>query len=88
MNNVQEFGRGIVRMRDKRRLSVQELADRSGISYQTIWRIERGQHKDPSLFTAARLARALSCSLDYLMDLYGEDDESERKPAAAALIGV
>jgi transcriptional regulator with XRE-family HTH domain len=88
MNNVKEFGLCVTKMRGKRRLTTQELADRSGISYQTIWRIERGHHKDPSLFTAARLARALDCSLDHLVDLYEEDEDSELKPAAADLVGA
>jgi transcriptional regulator with XRE-family HTH domain len=84
MNDVKAFGRGIVRMREKRRLSVQELADRAGTTYQSIWRIERGQHKEPGLFTAARLARALNCSLDHLVNLYEEDVDSELKGARVA----
>jgi transcriptional regulator with XRE-family HTH domain len=86
MNGVQAFGLCLMKMREKRRLSVRELANRSGISYQTIWRIERGQHKDPSLFTAGRLAQALNCSLDYLIDLYGEDEGSgEMLPTMAGM---
>ena len=88
MNDVKAFGLQVEKMRTKRRLTTQELADRAGMSYQSIWRIERGQHKEPGLFTAARLARALDCSLDYLVDLYEEDEDSERMPAAVALTGI
>ena len=88
MYDVKTFGVRVEKMRNQRRLSTQELADKSGISYQSLWRIERGQHKEPGLFTAARLARALQCSLDYLVGLYEEDTESEYKPAAVALVGA
>jgi transcriptional regulator with XRE-family HTH domain len=83
MNDVKAFGVRVEKMRQQRRLSTQELADKSGISYQSLWRIERGQHKEPGLFTAARLARALQCSLDYLVGLY-EDEKSEHLAAAVA----
>src|SRR5262245_50520510 len=79
MNDVRAFGVRVEQMRNQRRLSTQELADKSGISYQSLWRIERGQHKEPGLFTAARLADALQCSLDYLVGLYEDVGKSPRK---------
>jgi transcriptional regulator with XRE-family HTH domain len=85
MNDVKAFGLCVEKMRAKRRLTTQELADRAGMSYQSVWRIERGQHKEPGLFTAARLARALDCSLDHLVDLYEEDEEGEIVPTLSAL---
>ena len=84
MNDVKAFGRRVEKMRTQRRLSTQDLADRAGMTYQSIWRIERGQHKEPGLFTAARLAYALQCSLDYLVGLYEEETDSELVPAAIA----
>ena len=83
MKNGKAFGKRVAVMRERRRLSTQELADKTGISYQSLWRIERGQHKDPGLFTAARIARELGVSLDYLAGLY-EDEDSECVAAVLA----
>jgi transcriptional regulator with XRE-family HTH domain len=77
MIDLQLFGRRVAQMRERRRLSVQELADRVGTSYQSLWRIERGRQGNPGLLTAARLAQVLECSLDYLVGLY----ETEEKAA-------
>jgi transcriptional regulator with XRE-family HTH domain len=89
MKNGKAFGKRVALMRERRRLSTQELADKTGISYQSLWRIERGQHKDPGLFTAARIARELGVSLDYLAGLYeGDDKDNELLPAAVALVGA
>jgi transcriptional regulator with XRE-family HTH domain len=87
MKNGEAFGKRVAMMRERRRLTTQELADQTGISYQSLWRIERGQHKDPGLFTAARIARVLGVSLDYLAGLY-EDEESERFTAGVVLVGA
>ena len=87
MKDGKGFGKRVEKIRTERRLSTQELADQAQISYQSLWRIERGQQGEPGLFTAARLAKALRCSLDYLIGL-NEDSDSERMPAAAARIGV
>ena len=40
--------------------------------------------RSPCLFTAARIARVLGVSLDYLAGLY-EDIDSEREPTEAVL---
>jgi transcriptional regulator with XRE-family HTH domain len=67
------FADRLVRMREQRRMSVDDLAQAAGTSYQTIWRIEQ-KHAEPGLHLATRLARALNCSLDYLCDLYAESE--------------
>jgi len=83
MRTVKGFGKRVEQIRTERRLSTQELAEKAQISYQSLWRIERGQQGEPGLFTAARLAKALRCSLDYLIGL-NEDKDSEYRPAAVA----
>ena len=65
------FGKRVERMRTRRRLSLPDLVERTGLSYQSLWRIERGQQGEPGLFTAAKIANALGCSLDYLAGLVG-----------------
>jgi transcriptional regulator with XRE-family HTH domain len=74
------FGKRVERMRTRRRLSLPDLVERTGLSYQSLWRIERGQQGEPGLFTAAKIANALGCSLDYLAGLYVEEDRTV-KPA-------
>jgi transcriptional regulator with XRE-family HTH domain len=88
MKNGKAFGVRVEKMRTRRGLTTQELAEQTGISYQSLWRIERGQHKEPGVFTAAKIARALGCSLDYLVGLYEENTDSEPFAAAGALVGA
>jgi transcriptional regulator with XRE-family HTH domain len=85
------FGERLARLREARGWSQQELADRSGVPYITIYRCERGLHKEPRVSVAAKLARALGVSLDVLANTYGDvmkDKDSERMPAAVALVGA
>jgi transcriptional regulator with XRE-family HTH domain len=85
------FGERLARIRQARGWSQQELADRSGVPYITIYRCERGQHQEPRVSVAAKLARALGVSLDVLADTYGDreqDKGSEFLPTAVALAGV
>ena len=77
------FARRVTQVREQRGWSQQELAERAETSYQTIWRIERGIHKEPGIYLAARIARALHTSLDFLCGVY---DDSEMEPAASALV--
>ena len=81
MIDLQLFGRRVAQMRERRRLSVQELADKVEISYQSLWRIERAQQGNPGLVTAARLAQVLECSLDYLVGLYETKEQSAKEAA-------
>lgn len=83
MDDAVKFGKRVAEMRGKRRMSQQELAERAGLAYQSIWRIERGGQGEPGLFTAVRIARALECSVDYLTGLY---ETSEDTPAAEELV--
>ncbi|MGE0278732.1 MAG: helix-turn-helix domain-containing protein [Nitrospiraceae bacterium] len=86
MRTIPVFGKRVTQMREQRHMDMQELATRSGTSYQTIWRIERGVHKEPGIYIAARIARALGVSLDYLCDVYETEqdtDDTEDAPSVA-----
>jgi len=77
----------VTRIREERGLTQQELAAKAGTTYQTIWRIENGKHAEPGIYIARRIARALGVSLDFLVNLHGDDDEEEaqrRRVAAVA----
>ena len=80
------FGERLKRVREDRGWSLQELADRSGVPYITIYRCERGQHQEPRVGVAAKLARALGVSLDVLAGTYDAvlDDDNLSNPAAVA----
>jgi transcriptional regulator with XRE-family HTH domain len=84
MRNSKAMGARVEKMRLKRHWELQDLVRATGISYQSLWRIERGLHKDPGVFTAAKIAKALGCSVDYLAGLY-EDDDSELLPTLPGL---
>lgn len=60
-------------------LTLQELADRSGVPYNNICDINAGRAKHPLLFYAASTCRVLGLSLDRLCGLPGAADTSALK---------
>ena len=86
MEDVQAFGKRVEQMRTRRRLSIPELVDLTGLTYQSLWRIERGQQGEPGVFTAAKIAHALGCSVDYLVGLYEENTAREAEAAEPGLV--
>ena len=74
------FGERLKRIREKRGWTPRELAERSGVPYETIYRCERGTHQEPRVSVAADLARALGVSLDVLAGLYEQNDREEHPP--------
>lgn len=62
-----QLGRKIRLLRQRRCLTQQEIAYRTGISIPHISSIERGQRR-PSLDYGVRIAEALGVSIDYLCE--------------------
>jgi putative transcriptional regulator len=60
---------------EKGEMTQQELADRVGVTRQTIISIERGKYK-PSIELALRLARVFGVPVEAVFEL---DEASERK---------
>jgi XRE family transcriptional regulator, master regulator for biofilm formation len=85
MEPIPRLGQRIQRLREQRGLSVQELADRAGTTYQSIWRIERGDQLDPSVALVRGIARALGVGVDYLIAMFTDDTESEQAAAGMVL---
>ena len=54
-------------------MTQQELADRVGVTRQTILAIERGKY-NPSVGLALRLARTFGVSVEVLFEIEGEED--------------
>jgi transcriptional regulator with XRE-family HTH domain len=63
---MREFGVRLTQLRERRQLSITQLARLLGVDYMQISRYEKGQSL-PSLDTAARLAHILKVSLDLLV---------------------
>lgn len=55
------------KMRDKRKMTQEELSRASGVKQQTISAIERGKNKAPRSDTLFSLAKALRCTVDDLI---------------------
>ena len=54
--------------RKKRRLNQRELSDLSGVPQPMISEIETASVKNPTVFTLVKLARALRCTVDDLIE--------------------
>lgn len=61
------LGRLLQRARRASGLTQQELCQKSGLSYSTLAKIERGAIKSPSIFTIQSIAAALGVGLDELL---------------------
>ncbi|MBU2528638.1 helix-turn-helix transcriptional regulator [bacterium] len=59
--------KNLAEYRLKRDLTQKELARKSGVSYNTIIKIERGGITNPKIETIVKLAKALKISLDKLV---------------------
>lgn len=60
------------KMRERRGqlgISLQEVADRAGVTKSHVWDLEQGRSKNPTIETAVNVAAALGVSLDYLTGL-------------------
>jgi len=72
---MENFGQRVIDLREKHGWTRRELARRSGLHEQHLLKIEQGLRKRIESDTIIRLARAFSCSADYLLGLQ-EDGEN------------
>lgn len=61
----------------------QQLCQKSGLSYSTLAKIERGAIKSPSIFTIQQIASALDTSVDVLMG--GHTPKSVKKKSKSGI---
>lgn len=66
-------------MRQLHRLKQRELADRAGVTRETISRLESGLQV-PKHETALRLAAALGCSAESLFPLEKDRGQADKRP--------
>jgi transcriptional regulator with XRE-family HTH domain len=62
----QRLGEAIRRARERKGISQQELANRSGVAYATVRKIELGETANAGFFTVAAIARILGLNLTTL----------------------
>lgn len=60
--------KNLAKLRKQKGWSQEKLAVESGISYNTIIKIERGGIENPKIGTVTKLAEALGISLDKLVE--------------------
>ena len=63
------LAKNIKKLRKQHKLSQEQLAQKAGITYSTLIKLESGANKNPTIETAQRLASAFKVGLD---DLIGE----------------
>ena len=78
--DLRQLGRRAKEQRKRQQLTLEELAERVGISRNFLWEIEAGR-KAPALPTLYHLSVALNISLDYLMGT-SDDMRSLTEPGA------
>jgi FMN phosphatase YigB (HAD superfamily)/DNA-binding XRE family transcriptional regulator len=64
----------------------QQLCQKSGLSYSTLAKIERGAIKSPSIFTIQQIAESLGTSLDALMGI--ETSLASKRPKKRSKTGI
>jgi len=60
--------KNLVKIRKEKGWSQEKLAVESGVSYNTIIKIERGGIKNPKIGTTIKLAKALKVTIDELVN--------------------
>lgn len=64
---VRKIGINAKGVRKARRMTLQEVADRSGLAKSYVWEIEKGMGTNPSITVLSKLCGALGCSLDQIV---------------------
>jgi len=64
---VNKLGKKIQKLRKESGLSQDEFARKADVPYTTLTKVETGVIKKPSVFVVAKIAKALSISVDDLL---------------------
>lgn len=67
MTSESSVGKNIKKHRTKLGLSQEEFAQKSGVKYTTLTKIESGVIKTPSVLITAKIAKALGVSIEDLL---------------------
>lgn len=77
------IGKRVHRLRQKCKLTQQELATRAKVSQAIISKLETDERDNVTSDVLKGLARALGCTTDYLVGMH-EDEESQLEAASVA----
>lgn len=64
---IAHIGPFIAKRRAELRLSLEEVAERTGTTKSHIWELEKGRSRNPTIGMALALCGALQCSLNSLL---------------------
>src|SRR5690606_9788565 len=67
MEIAKEIARNAKSLRKSRKMTLQDVSDRSGLAKSYVWEIERGEGTNPSISALLSLCDALGCSLDAIV---------------------
>ena len=67
MAKGKDIGKNIKKLRNKLGLSQEEFAQKSGVKYTTLTKIESSVIKKPSVMVMAQIAKALGVSIEDLI---------------------
>lgn len=68
MKSQKAIGEKIQKIRQEKKLTQEELAEKADVPYPTLIKIESNQVKNPTIKTVKKLAKALEVSIDYLSE--------------------
>ncbi len=63
------LAQNVKKLRKKHKLSQEQLAQKAGITYSTLIKLESGANNNPTIKTLQLLAKALNVSLDKLTEV-------------------
>lgn len=84
--NHLSLGEAIRRIRESKRITLEALGKRCGISHAGLSKIERGETKEPAFETIVKVAKALNVPLDHLVKMAEGQDSDEASPTDADTI--
>lgn len=76
------------RLKDKRKLTNQQLSDLSGVPIGTVNRIMAGQTDNPSFQTVCDMVMAMGGSLDELVGIKSEEQPDEKKQPSKEILSL
>lgn len=69
------FGTRLQTLRKSRKLTLEQLASTVGTTKSYIWELENKPNIQPSAALVTRLANALDCTVEYLMEGESSDED-------------
>lgn len=62
------LAKNIKKLRKQHKLSQEQLAQKAGITYSTLIKLESGANKNPTIETVQKLTKAFGIGLDKLLE--------------------